>query len=31
LGAKVSAVVSLFLWAGVMYWGRVLQFFGKSF
>jgi hypothetical protein len=31
LGAKVSAVVSLFLWVGVMYWGRVLQFFGKSF
>jgi hypothetical protein len=31
LGAKVSAGVSLFLWVGVMYWGRVLQFFGKSF
>ena len=31
LGAKVSAVVSLFLWVGVMYWGRMLQFFGKSF
>jgi len=30
-GAKVSAAVSLFLWVGVMYWGRVLQFFGKSF
>jgi hypothetical protein len=29
--AKVSAAVSLFLWVGVMYWGRVLQFFGKSF
>jgi hypothetical protein len=31
LGAKVSAAVSLFLWIGVMYWGRMLQFFGKSF
>ena len=31
LGAKVSAGVSLFLWVGVMFWGRVLQFFGKSF
>ena len=31
LGAKVSAGLSLFLWVGVMYWGRVLQFFGKSF
>jgi hypothetical protein len=31
LGAKVSAAVSLFLWVGVMYWGRMLQFFGKSF
>jgi hypothetical protein len=31
IGAKVSACVSLFLWVGVMYWGRVLQFFGKSF
>lgn len=31
VGAKVSACVSLFLWVGVMYWGRVLQFFGKSF
>jgi len=30
-GVKVSAAVSLFLWVGVMYWGRVLQFFGKSF
>jgi len=30
-GAKVSAAVSLFLWIAVMYWGRVLQFFGKSF
>jgi len=30
-GAKVSAAVSLFLWVAVMYWGRVLQFFGKSF
>jgi hypothetical protein len=31
LGAKVSAAVSLLLWVGVMYWGRMLQFFGKSF
>jgi len=31
LGAKASAAVSLFLWVGVMYWGRILQFFGKSF
>ena len=31
LGARVSAGVSLFLWVGVMYWGRVLQFLGKSF
>jgi hypothetical protein len=31
VGAKVSAGVSLLLWVGVMYWGRVLQFFGKSF
>ena len=31
LGAKVSAAVSLFLWVGVMYLGRMLQFFGKSF
>jgi hypothetical protein len=31
VAARVSAVVSLFLWVGVMYWGRILQFFGKSF
>jgi hypothetical protein len=31
MGAKISACVSLFLWIGVMYWGRVLQFLGKSF
>ena len=31
LGAKVSAAVSLLLWVGVMYWGRMLQFFGKAF
>ena len=31
VGAKASAVVSLVLWVGVMYWGRVLQFFGKPF
>jgi hypothetical protein len=30
-GLKVSAAVSLFLWIAVMYWGRVLQFFGKPF
>ena len=31
MGAKISAGVSLFFWIGVMYWGRVLQFLGKSF
>jgi hypothetical protein len=31
VAARVSAVVSLLLWVGVMYWGRMLQFFGKSF
>lgn len=30
-GAKVSAAVSLLLWVAVMYWGRMLQLFGKSF
>jgi hypothetical protein len=31
VAAKVSAAVSLLLWMGVMYWGRILQFYGKSF
>ena len=31
LGAKVSAAVSLFLWIGVMYWGRMLPFIGNAF
>ena len=31
LGAKVSAAVSLFLWVGVMYWGRMLPFIGNAF
>jgi hypothetical protein len=31
VAAKVSAGLSLLLWVGVMYWGRLLQFFGKSF
>jgi hypothetical protein len=31
LGAKIVAAVSLFLWVGVMYWGRMLPFLGNSF
>jgi hypothetical protein len=31
IGARISAAVSLLLWIGVMYWGRMLQFFGKAF
>ena len=30
-GAKVVAVTSLFLWFGVMYWGRMLPFVGNAF
>jgi hypothetical protein len=29
--AKVCAGVSLFLWVGVMYWGRMLPFIGTAF
>jgi hypothetical protein len=31
LGAKVVAAVSLFLWIGVMFWGRMLPFIGNAF
>ena len=31
LAAKVIAVVSLFLWIGVMYLGRMLPFLGEAF
>lgn len=30
-GAKVIAAVSLLLWVGVIYWGRMLPFLGNSF
>jgi hypothetical protein len=30
-GAKVIASLSLFLWVGVMFWGRMLPFLGNSF
>ena len=30
-GAKVVAGVSLFLWVGVMFWGRMLPFLGTAF
>ena len=30
-GAKVAAAVSLVLWIGVMYWGRMMPFIGNSF
>ena len=29
--AKLVAAASLFLWAGVMYWGRMLPFIGNAF
>ena len=29
--AKLAAAVSLFLWIGVMYWGRMLPFIGNAF
>jgi hypothetical protein len=29
--AKVIAAASLFLWVGVMYWGRMLPFIGNAF
>ena len=31
MSAKVIAVVSLFLWLGVMYFGRMLPYFGNAF
>lgn len=29
--AKIVAATSLFLWIGVMYWGRMLPFLGEAF
>jgi hypothetical protein len=29
--AKIVAAVSLFLWVGVMFWGRMLPFLGNAF
>jgi hypothetical protein len=31
IAAKLSAVASLFLWFGVMFWGRMLSFFNDAF
>jgi hypothetical protein len=31
LSAKVIAATSLFLWMGVLYWGRMLPFIGNAF
>ena len=31
IAAKLSAAMSLFLWIGVMFWGRMLTFFSNSF
>jgi hypothetical protein len=31
IGAKMVAGASLFLWIGVMYWGRMLAFIGNAF
>jgi hypothetical protein len=30
-GAKAIAATSLFLWVGVMFWGRMLPFLGVAF
>jgi len=30
-GARAVAAISLFLWVGVMYWGRMLPFIGNAF
>ena len=30
-GARVVGAVSLVLWVGVMYWGRMLPFIGNAF
>jgi len=29
--AKIIAATSLFLWIGVMFWGRMLPFIGNAF
>jgi hypothetical protein len=31
LAARLAAAASLFLWLGVMYWGRMLAFIGNAF
>jgi len=31
VAAKLSAISSLFLWFGVMFWGRMLPFFSNAF
>jgi hypothetical protein len=31
LSAKVIAGASIFLWVGVMHWGRMLPFIGNAF
>jgi hypothetical protein len=31
IAAKLSAITSLSLWIGVMFWGRMLTFFGNTF
>jgi hypothetical protein len=31
MGAKLAAASSLFLWFGVMFWGRMLPFFSSAF
>ena len=31
LSAKIIAATSLFLWVGVMFWGRMLPFIGNAF
>jgi tRNA A37 threonylcarbamoyladenosine synthetase subunit TsaC/SUA5/YrdC len=31
IAAKLSAVASLFLWLSVIFWGRMLLFFGTTF
>ena len=31
VGAKILGAASLFLWVGVLYWGRMLPFVGDSF
>jgi uncharacterized membrane protein len=31
MSAKIIAATSLFLWVGVMFWGRMLPFIGNAF